>query len=261
MDTVSTRIHEIVAECSKTTDEKLSNFASALRRLDEQDDTKLLIALCDGLVDFHTYPAIVQRISETVRLLKIRLGTGKKEKKYCQAVTKTGSVCCEKRTDGGCGRYCARHSKRVPADDCVVCMEPLWKPIKSDCGHSLCEHCFVRWFIVEDHETCPTCRTSDNHNKTKYMSTRGALSISMTKKCESVDPTSDQKERVMLVYNIIHSVLTNNASMMLHNSTLYDAVSCKLEEYRMMYSSEYPKECRRLVKMFESYSEFRLKIM
>lgn len=259
MDTVSKRIHEIVAECSKTTDEKLSNFASELRRLDEADDTKLLIALCDGLVDFHTYPAIVRRISETVRLLKIRVGTVKK-KKYCQAVTKTGSLCCEKRTDDGCGRYCAKHSKCVPVDDCAVCMEPLWKPTNSDCGHTLCEHCYVKWFIVDGHETCPTCRATDNYKKTHYILTKGSLSVNLNKKSEIVDTTTDRNERVLLVYSIIHSVLTNNACM-LHNATLYDTVSAKLEEYRTLYSTEYPKECRRLVKMFESYSEFRLKIM
>lgn len=43
--------------------------------------------------------------------------------------------------------------------NCRVCMRPLYEPYTTDCGHTFCYGCLVRWFEKKDVKTsCPECR-------------------------------------------------------------------------------------------------------
>lgn len=62
-------------------------------------------------------------------------------------------------------------------DDCVICYATLYRPVKTDCGHSACEGCMLHWALAAMDECvehaqlpsnltvdgikfrCPTCRT------------------------------------------------------------------------------------------------------
>lgn len=62
-------------------------------------------------------------------------------------------------------------------DDCVICYQTLYRPAKTECGHSACESCMLHWALMamdvkpEDQQLsvtlsvdgmkfkCPTCRT------------------------------------------------------------------------------------------------------
>ncbi|KAJ9653837.1 hypothetical protein H2198_007003 [Neophaeococcomyces mojaviensis] len=62
-------------------------------------------------------------------------------------------------------------------DDCVICYQTLYRPAKTECGHSACQSCMLHWamtamdacndeiqlpsnFVVDGIRfTCPTCRT------------------------------------------------------------------------------------------------------
>lgn len=42
-------------------------------------------------------------------------------------------------------------------DECVICLDTPFEPVKLTCGHIFCYSCIYRWF--QNHDTCPTCRT------------------------------------------------------------------------------------------------------
>lgn len=67
-------------------------------------------------------------------------------------------------------------------DDCVICYATLYRPVKTECGHSACEGCMLHWALaamdecIEQTELpsnltvdgikfkCPTCRTYTTAN-------------------------------------------------------------------------------------------------
>lgn len=43
--------------------------------------------------------------------------------------------------------------------NCRVCMRPLYEPFTTECGHTFCYGCLVRWFEKNDiKKSCPECR-------------------------------------------------------------------------------------------------------
>ena len=138
-------------------------------------------------------------------------------------------------------------------------MEPMWKKTNTGCEHALCEHCYVQWYVVKDKDTCPMCRDENQFHKRKYIHYNHRITIRLNAMINKLDSMSTE-ELGKHVYKMIHTVLVNNASMM-YNKSLYTVIGSKLVDYERKYRDAFPKECRTLRHMYDSYSEFRLKIM
>ena len=41
---------------------------------------------------------------------------------------------------------------------CAVCLQPLSRPKRAPCAHSLCEQCWATW--LSGHKTCPVCNNA-----------------------------------------------------------------------------------------------------
>jgi hypothetical protein len=248
MYSLDMNVDELLVKCyANDHDEKIRDLIEHIHTL---KGTELLKKLCDALVDLHTYPTILESITKMIRMLE-------PETYYCKAVTQCGSVCCKSKFPGQ--EYCNYHNDRKPTDECPVCMEPMWKKMNTGCEHALCEHCYVQWYIVKDKDTCPMCRDGNKYHKDKYIFHNARITRrlkTMTTEFNNM-PT---EERGKHVYKMIHTVLVKNASLM-YNNSLYAVIGSKLADYERKYRDAFPKECRTLRHMYDSYSEFRFKIM
>lgn len=238
--------------------ENLRNFAMRIITHPGNDDD-LMNMLCDALVELRYYPNVVSALCAAVGALSSKEPpkSGPSSGVYCKAVNRDGSICCLSRRGE---KYCSKHAARVPEDECSVCMEPMWKPTPGDCGHKLCEHCYVQWYVVKDKSTCPLCRGAERYHKLRYILSSNALNLKLKEQSGRVTEAMPDEERARCAYDILRTILKHNACFMF-NEELYRVVGEKLSDYESRYRNSFPTRCGRLRKMFDSYSEFRFKIM
>lgn len=60
----------------------------------------------------------------------------------------------------GSNRYTAFVSttQEEATDECIICQDDPYEPVKLPCGHIFCYKCLFRW--LEDNNTCPICRSN-----------------------------------------------------------------------------------------------------
>jgi len=158
---------------------------------------------------------------------------------YCKAITTRGSVCIGSSNRNG---YCHIHSKLSPPE-CIVCYEDVWKPVKMKCNHSICEDCFIKWFICGNNCTCPMCREdtkeADRYAQKKMRLDKNIVKLLMNVKFAEGDAIVEQ------TINIYRQVL-NNPTFLLEHPMFHDSIRKELAN-RKGYGT--------LNKMFEAFNE------
>ena len=75
----------------------------------------------------------------------------------------------------GCGDRCHLKRKRVnhETEICSICLDPIFKNVKVDCGHKYCQQCIFNWMY--ENNTCPLCRTPIEDEITIWQFTKNGI--------------------------------------------------------------------------------------